>query len=275
MSEHEHSAHAHAEGDVHVHVHSWKMYLGILLALLFLTIVTVAASYLDIDGLLALGGEVQGVGAWNLTVAVLIATVKATLVVLFFMHLKDDARFNGLIFVGALLFIGVFFAYTMNDTAVRGTMDRYNGVHVDPDNGESAPGGIDAIEGERPRDARETAEEPQAAHGGAHAAPSHQPPADETPVPAEVPAEEPVPAEAVPAEGEAMPTEGEAPVEGEAAPAEAPEAPAEAPEAAAPAEAPAPAAEAAAPAEAPAPRPRRVRRPAAEQPAEAAPEATE
>jgi cytochrome c oxidase subunit 4 len=68
-------------------------------------------------------------------------------VLLFFMHLKDDARFNGLFFVGSILFIGVFLAYTMNDTALRGTMDRYNGVHVDPDRGTPAPGGMREMPG--------------------------------------------------------------------------------------------------------------------------------
>lgn len=141
----DHSEHAAKDGYVHVHVHPWKFYAGILGALMFLTVVTVAASYVDIDGFLALGGEVEGVGMWNLIVAILIATMKASLVVLFFMHLKDDSRFNALVFVGSLLFVGVFFAYTMNDTGTRGaTGDRYNGVHIDPDTGERAPGGIPA-----------------------------------------------------------------------------------------------------------------------------------
>ncbi len=138
----DHGQHGHGDGAVHVHVHSPKFYATILGVLLFLTVITVAASYVDIDGILALGAEVQGVGAWNLTLAVLIATAKATFVILFFMHLKDDSRFNALVFVGSVLFVGVFFAYTMNDTAVRGTMDRYNGVRIDPDTGVHAPGGI-------------------------------------------------------------------------------------------------------------------------------------
>lgn len=146
MSDHSMSDHSHEhpdDGGVHVHVHSTKFYAGILGTLLFLTIVTVAVSYVDIDGILALGREVQGVGAWNLSVAILIATMKATLVCLFFMHLKDDKRFNALVFLGGLLFIGVFFAYTMNDTTTRGqTGDPFNGVAVDPQTGLRAPGGI-------------------------------------------------------------------------------------------------------------------------------------
>lgn len=177
----DHGQHGHDHGAVHVHVHSPKFYATILGILLFLTVITVAASYLDIDGILALGGEVQGVGAWNLTVAVLIATAKATFVIMFFMHLKDDSRFNALVFVGSVLFVGVFFAYTMNDTAVRGTMDRYNGVHTDPDTGLRAPGGIpDALRAQLMPTAHHEAE---GAAAGAHEA-AEPVPAEPTPVPA-------------------------------------------------------------------------------------------
>lgn len=141
----EHTEHP-DDGSVHVHIHDWKLYAGILGALLVLTVLTVAVSYVDIDGLLANGREVEGVGAYNLTVAILIAVMKASLVVTFFMHLKDDKRFNALFFLGSLLFVGVFFAYTMNDTHYRGRVgDPYNGVHVNPDTGERAPGGITGV----------------------------------------------------------------------------------------------------------------------------------
>lgn len=133
----------HDDGGVHVHIHSWKLYAGVLGALLVLTAITVATSRVDIDRLFSLGNPVEGVGAWNLGIAVVIATIKAGLVVTFFMHLKDDKRFNALVFLGALLFVGVFLAYTLNDTYYRGRVgDRYNGVQVDPDTGERAPGGI-------------------------------------------------------------------------------------------------------------------------------------
>lgn len=168
-------SHEHADdGAVHVHVHPPKFYAGILGILLFLTVLTVVtAEFLDIDKLLALGGEVEGVGAYNLGLALVIATTKATFVVLFFMHLKDDRRFNAVIFVSGLLFIGVFFVYTMNDTATRGqTGDAFNGVSIDPETGERAPGGIDGpIHGEV---LEAGLPEPTAAEAAAdpHAAPS-------------------------------------------------------------------------------------------------------
>ena len=169
MAHHTHEA---DDDEVHVHVHSWKLYAGILAALLALTVLTVAVSLVDLDALFALGRPVHGVGAWNLGVALVIAGMKASLVVLFFMHLKEDSRFNALFFVGSLLFVGVFFAYTMNDTATRGlTGDRYNGVQIDPDTGERAPGGIAGpIEGESLEQGLATEPTGLAAYDGDYAA---------------------------------------------------------------------------------------------------------
>ena len=63
----------------HTHTQSKGVYLSVLLILLFLTVVTVAAAQVDF-------------GSWNIVVALLIASVKAILVLLFFMHLKfEDA----------------------------------------------------------------------------------------------------------------------------------------------------------------------------------------
>ena len=52
-----------------------------------------------------------------------VATVKATLVALFFMHLKYDEKFNQIFFVSTLVFLGIFVALTMADNAERGRVD--------------------------------------------------------------------------------------------------------------------------------------------------------
>ena len=146
---HDHD-HAHDEGAVHVHIHSIKFYGGILGTLIFLTVLTVATSLVDVDGFIQ-PGTAQGAGGFNLAIAMLIATVKAGFVVTFFMHLRDDSRFNAIFFVGSVLFAFVFLAYTMNDTSHRGQGDPYYGVHVMPTTGERAPGGISCrFEGEEP-----------------------------------------------------------------------------------------------------------------------------
>ena len=76
----------------------------ILTALLFLTWLTVAVSYVDLGGL-------------NVVVAMGVATVKGTLVALYFMHLRWDRPFNSIIFVGSLLFLGIFLGFALLDTA--------------------------------------------------------------------------------------------------------------------------------------------------------------
>ncbi|MBK8168851.1 MAG: cytochrome C oxidase subunit IV family protein [Sandaracinaceae bacterium] len=116
------------DGGVHPHIAPVKMYIAIFLGLIFFTVVTVAVGFVHL-------------GPLNLLVAIVIATIKAALVVIFFMHLKDDAKFNALVFVGSLLFAGVFLVYTMNDTGHRGQIDPEQGVEVLPSTGEFAPGG--------------------------------------------------------------------------------------------------------------------------------------
>ena len=142
---HDHDHHSN-DGAVHVHVHDVSFYLKVFGGLIFLTVFTVATSYLDIDGLVR-PGTPHGAGGLNFLLAMAIATCKAAFVCTWFMHLKDDARFNALFFVGSVLFAGVFLAYTLNDTYYRQHEDRYQGVHVDPSTGERAPGGLADIGG--------------------------------------------------------------------------------------------------------------------------------
>ncbi len=136
----DHSDH-HDDGAVHVHIHSIKFYGAILGTLILLTVLTIGTSLVDIDGFVQ-PGTPQGAGGFNLALAMVIATIKAGFVVTFFMHLRDDSRFNALVFVGSVLFAGVFLAYTLNDTGRRGQGDPYYGVHLLPTTGERAPGGV-------------------------------------------------------------------------------------------------------------------------------------
>jgi cytochrome c oxidase subunit 4 len=118
----------HSDGRVHAHVSSLKLYLAVFFALIAFTLLTVGASNIPL-------------GKFNLVVAVVIASLKASLVVLFFMHLRYDNKFNAMILVVSLLFIGVFFAYTLNDTDHRGQVDLDQGVKILPATGDPAPGG--------------------------------------------------------------------------------------------------------------------------------------
>lgn len=103
------ATHDHAHGDDHddhglSHVASVKVLLGTGGTLLFLTIVTVLATKVDFGP------------SMNLALAMFIAVIKATLVVLFFMHLKYDKVFHSVIFVSAILAAALFVGFTMMDS---------------------------------------------------------------------------------------------------------------------------------------------------------------
>jgi cytochrome c oxidase subunit IV len=85
------------------HVMPLPMLFGVFMALIVFTVITVVATRFDL-------------GNWNLVVAMAIATIKAALVVLYFMHLRYDNPFNALIFIAALVFITLFISITLLDT---------------------------------------------------------------------------------------------------------------------------------------------------------------
>ena len=117
-----------SDGRVHAHVDPLWFYVAIFFALCLLTLLTVGVAHFHL-------------GKANLIVAVIIASMKASLVLTFFMHLRHDKKFNALVVVVSVMFIGVFFAYTLNDTEHRGQVDSEQGVKVLPSTGEAAPGG--------------------------------------------------------------------------------------------------------------------------------------
>lgn len=85
------------------HVVPVKILLGVALGLFFLTFITVAATWRDF-------------GRLNIWIAMIIATVKASLVLLYFMHLRYDRPFNGLVLIGSLLFVAIFIGFALMDT---------------------------------------------------------------------------------------------------------------------------------------------------------------
>ena len=95
-------------GTVAHHVLPLKLYFGIFAILLFLTVVTVAVSVLALPE------------PWAIIVAMLVASVKALLVALFFMHLKYDDRFYWVITAVSVLFLFLFFSITLADLSTRG-----------------------------------------------------------------------------------------------------------------------------------------------------------
>ncbi len=96
-----------AHSDNKPHITPISTYLGIGLALLFLTFVTVWVAKFDL-------------GPFNLFVAMVIATFKASLVALIFMHLYYDNKFYATIFVVSLGFLALFIVFILFDTMRRG-----------------------------------------------------------------------------------------------------------------------------------------------------------
>ncbi len=86
-----------------VHVVPLGVLVRVWLALMALTILTVAATWIDL-------------GSLNLWLALAIATLKASLVVLYFMHMRYDAPFNAIVFLAALLFVMLFVVLALMDT---------------------------------------------------------------------------------------------------------------------------------------------------------------
>lgn len=126
---HDHGHDDHGDGAVHAHVSSPLFMVGIFLALIFLTVVTVAVSYVDL-------------GSANTVVAVLVATLKASLVASFFMHLRWDKPFHAIIFISSFFFLGLLLMFSTDDLSTRGKVDVNNGTHVLERNGQTAPGGL-------------------------------------------------------------------------------------------------------------------------------------
>ncbi len=85
------------------HVMPVKVLLIVWAALVVLTVATVGVTYVDM-------------GRFNLVVALGVAAVKASLVGLYFMHLRYDSPFNGFVLVVALAFVALFIMGTIGDT---------------------------------------------------------------------------------------------------------------------------------------------------------------
>lgn len=97
-----------------------RTYIAVLAALLFLTVVTVGASYVQF-----------GSSAANVVIALTIATIKASIVSLFFMHLLHDKPVNGIIAVGGFLFLGIFLMFDFIDISSRANVQPQN-LHAPP-----------------------------------------------------------------------------------------------------------------------------------------------
>jgi cytochrome c oxidase subunit 4 len=111
MSTHTTDTHApHAEAHQH---HDSSIYLKTLVVLFILTAITVGASYINF-------------GSGNVAIALFIASIKAILVALFFMHLKDDKPMYGIIAAAGFVFLGIFLMFDLLDFDARVKYQPFN-----------------------------------------------------------------------------------------------------------------------------------------------------
>ena len=96
------------------HVLPVRSYLGVWGALLALTGLTVGVSYFEF-------------GSWNIVIALVVATIKATLVASVFMHLAYDKKFNAVVFLASVIFLVIMLSFTFLDTGARGIAEQIEG----------------------------------------------------------------------------------------------------------------------------------------------------
>ncbi len=89
------------------HVTPFPVYIKVWGSLIALTVVTVGTSYIDFGG------------NYNIIIAMIIATVKALLVTMFFMGLKYDSMENNVTFYITILFLSFFPFLTIADLLFR------------------------------------------------------------------------------------------------------------------------------------------------------------
>jgi cytochrome c oxidase subunit IV len=97
MAEHAHGAH---------HIVPTRIYYAIFATLMILTAVTVGVAYIDL-------------GRMNVVAAIAIACFKATIVVLYFMHVKYSTRLIKLAIIAGLYWMAILFSLTFNDYLTR------------------------------------------------------------------------------------------------------------------------------------------------------------
>jgi cytochrome c oxidase subunit 4 len=103
MAEHESEKHAEQEHTTHSQI----FYIAIGVVLLVLTVTTAAVAFVNL-------------GPLNPVVALLIATIKAALVVIFFMHVKGASeKLTGAVVVSGFFFLAILLTLSLADYLTR------------------------------------------------------------------------------------------------------------------------------------------------------------
>jgi cytochrome c oxidase subunit 4 len=92
--------------EAHTHIVPPRVYVGIFLALITLTAVTTAVAFVDL-------------GPLNVVIMLAIAGVKASLVVLWFMHARYESQLTRLTILGAVFWLLVLIVMSASDVFIR------------------------------------------------------------------------------------------------------------------------------------------------------------
>jgi cytochrome c oxidase subunit 4 len=93
--------HGHASGEFAHPAPLWMLF-AVFFALIGLTVLTVVQAEIE-------------TGNMEVWLSLFIATIKASLVMLFFMHLWWDKAFNKIVFLGSFIFVALFLGFTLMD----------------------------------------------------------------------------------------------------------------------------------------------------------------
>lgn len=93
------------------HVISPTTYAAVLTALLLLTVLTVGVSFIPLEPPI-----------WHVVMGLIIAVAKASLVVLFFMHVLHSPRLTALVVIAAVFWLGILLVLTLGDYFTRGML---------------------------------------------------------------------------------------------------------------------------------------------------------
>jgi cytochrome c oxidase subunit 4 len=88
------------------HIVPTKIYYGVFTALMFFTVATYEVAKIDLGG-------------YNIVVALAIAIIKATLVILFFMHVKYSTTLTKAVVASGFFFFLILVFFTMSDLLTR------------------------------------------------------------------------------------------------------------------------------------------------------------
>ena len=114
------------------HIISLQTYIIVFAALLFCTFITILTARPDLVPLLGLERTFFDFGSFNIVLALLIASFKSSLVLLFFMHLYYDNKINLAFILSSVLFLALFIGLTMIDVNNRQDLYEIKGKLVNP-----------------------------------------------------------------------------------------------------------------------------------------------